>query len=265
MKKALSTFTLMAFLVLWNAETTQAQNKKLPKGKWLTQMGMGMMNVKLVMNFVDNTIEMDSEMNGEKQKEKSVVLEILASEIKKKKGKMLLKEKGKERYAIGLFKQLNKDEIVMMPPEPTLDDRKKAEDFYKNAEKSLMEEMQNKLPNQNAQMDMYEIGFVFRTEKRLKKLNSLPDMPELDKKGVLDLMDAMIEIYKDPKNAALMGNPMSSLRLMEQLFIKKGYNPFTSMSTMMKSQMKFVQDKEIQKKSAQMQELMRKHIKQKKY
>ena len=265
MKKTLSIFTLMAFLILWNAETTQAQNKKLPKGKWLTQMGMGMMSVKLVMNFVDNTIEMDAVVNGEQQKEKSITLEILASEIKKKKGKMLLKEKGKDRYGIGLFKQLSKDEIVMMPPEPNLDDRKKAEEFYKNAEESLKQEMQSKLPNQNPQMNMYDIGFVFRTEKRIEKLNSLPDMPELDKKGVLGLMDDLIEIYKDPKNAALMGNPMSSLRLMEQLFIKKGYNPFTSMSAMMKSQMKFAQDKDIQKKSTEMQELMRKHVKQKKY
>ncbi|OJJ15696.1 hypothetical protein BKI52_38085 [marine bacterium AO1-C] len=255
----------MAFLVLWNAEATQAQNKKLPKGKWLTQVGMGMMNMKLMMNFVGNTIEMDAVMNGQKQKEKSVVLEILASEIKKKKGKMLLKEKGKDRYGIALFKKLSKDEIIMMPPEPTLSERKQAEEFYKNAEESIRKEMVSKIPTNNPTIDMYEVGFVFRTEKRIEKLNSLPDMPELDKKGVLGLMDDMIEIYKDPKNAAIMGNPMSSLRLMEQLFIKKGYNPFTSLSKMMKSQMKFAQDKDIQKKSVEMQELMRKHVKQKKY
>ncbi len=265
MKKTLSIVSMMAFLVLWNANLTQAQIKKLPKGKWMAQMGMGGMGVKLEMNFVGKTIEMDVVMNGKKQKEKTVILEVLASDVKKKKGKILLKEKGKDRYGVALFKQLNKGEIVMLPPDSNLDNREQAEKFYKNAEENLRKEMESKLSGNKVKVDMYEVGFVFRTEARMKELKSLPDMPELDKKGVLDLMDAMVEVYKEPKNAPLLGNPMGSLRLMEQLFIKKGYNPFNSLATMMKGQMKFAQDDDVQKKSLEIQNLVRKHLPQKKY
>ena len=245
MKKTLSVFSIMAFLILWNVQNTQAQRNKMPKGKWITQMNMGLMNMQMTANFASKTLKIEAVINNQPQKEKTVILDILDSKVSKKQGKFLIKEQGKEKYAIGLFKRLSKDELVMFPPEPHISNRKEAEEFYKNAEKKLKEEMTSKTPGLKTDFNIYEIGFLFRTEKRTQALRKLPEMPDLDKKGVLKMMDKLIEIYKDPKNKALLGNPMSSLRLMDQLFLKQGYNPYSAFGKMMKSQMKFATDKDV--------------------
>jgi hypothetical protein len=48
---------------------------------------------------------------------------------------------------------------------------------------------------------------------------------------------------------------MVSMRLMETMLIDKGYNPYTSMGNLMKSQMKFSADPDVQKKAKELQEV----------
>lgn len=170
---------------------------------------------------------------------------------------MLLQELDGTQYAIGFFYKKNKDELIMMPAEPAMADRKKAEAMFENAEKEIAKEMAKRTPQgvSKIKFDPYTFGWTWRSKKKVEELSALPTLPELDKKGTLKIMDTMITYFKKEKldkNSAM--NMMVSMRLMETMLIDKGYNPYTSMGNLMKAQMKFSSDPDVQKKAKALQE-----------
>lgn len=259
MKKALITrsklFFIALFTLMLSISVTYAQQEELPKGKWIAHIGMGFMNVTLEADITSKVMTINAVMNNKKQEAKRAKMDIIDVKVNGDKGKLLLKEQGQEKYAVGLFKKLNEEELLMLPPEPRFINKKEAQEFYENVEKGMKEELQKMTKGLNPHMDVYDLGYVFCSPKRYKKLSAMPDLPDLDKKGLLKLMDQVMAVYKDPKNKMMLSNPMSLMRLMNQMFIKNGYNPYTSLGKMMKTQMKFSSDADVQKKALEMQKI----------
>ncbi|EAY24565.1 hypothetical protein [Microscilla marina] len=258
MKNQLSIYTLFTFILLTGLSLhTYAQNK-LPKGEWIYQRSMGTMSIKMTAVFTKDQVVYAVATNGQEMKERSKTFKVLKSVVKNGKGKMLLQELDKEKYSIGFFNQKSKDELIMMPADPGMNDRSKAENMFKNAEKAIAEEMEHRVPGTPKQMkfDPYEFGWLWRSKKMVDELSALPTMPELDKKGLIEMMDDMIVAMKKTKGAkAEMVNAMAMMQNMETMLINKGYNPYTSMGALMKSQMKFASDPEVQKKAQELQKI----------
>lgn len=257
MKKILSTYSILTLVLLMGITTSSSYaQKNLPKGKWIYQMGMGMMNLKMHAIFTKKTLEYEVVVNGKKQDEKSGKFDIIKVVSDKKKGKLMLKVTGKTKYAVGFYKRLNKNEIIMLPVEPRFGSKADADAFFTNAEAKAAEEVKKmtQMGNSAAGFDIYDMGFIWRTQKKYDKLNKLPTMGDLDKDAVLKLLDSMIETYKKPKNKAIMKNPMAMMRIMEGVFISNGYNPFTSMGKMMQIQSKYSEDPDVKKKAQELQE-----------
>ncbi|WP_299465423.1 hypothetical protein [uncultured Microscilla sp.] len=258
MKKQVSIYTLFTFILLTGLSlSTQAQHK-LPKGEWIYQRSMGMMSIKMTAVFTKDQVAYTVATNGKEMKERGKKFKVLKSVVKNGKGKMLLQEVDKERYSIGFFNQKSKDELIMMPADPGMNNKAKAENMFKNAEKAIASEIKENSPGMSKQMkfDPYEFGWLWRSKKMVDELSALPTMPELDKKGLIETMDDMIVVMKKTKGAkAEMVNAMAMMRSMETMLINKGYNPYTSMGVLMKSQMKFASDPEVQKKAQELQKI----------
>lgn len=259
MKKQLPIYTLFTFILLTSLHLGVQAQSKLPQGEWIYQRNMGMMSIKMTTIFNKDEVTYTVATNGKEMKDRGKTFKVLKSVVKKGKGKMLLQEVGSEKYAMTFFHQKSKDELIMMPAEPGgMNDRKKAENMFDNAEKEIAKEMKERVPNGRPQLkfDPYEFGWLWRNKKKVEELSALPTMPELEKKEMLKMMDDMIEYFKKTKlDQNSPTNPMVIMRTMESVIINKGYNPYTSMGNLMKSQMKFASDPDVQKKAQELQEV----------
>lgn len=258
MKKQLPIYTLFTFILLTMMSVGAQAQDKLPQGEWIYRRGLGNMTMQLTAVFGKDQVAYKVASNGKEIKDRGKSFKILKSVVKDGKGKMLLKEVDGTQYAIGFFYQKNKDEVIMMPAEPAMADRQKAEKMFENAEKEIAKEMLKRTPAgvNKIKFDPYTFGWVWRSKKKVEELSALPTLPELDKKETLKIMDSMIAYFKKEKldeNSAM--NMMVSMRLMETMLIDKGYNPYTSMGNLMKSQMKFSADPDVQKKAKELQEV----------
>lgn len=257
MKKQLPIYTLFTFILLTIVSLGAQAQDKLPQGEWIYQRNVGTISMKITAVFSNNQVAYKVATNGEEIKERGKTFKVLKSVVKEGKGKILLQEVDAEKFAIAFFYKKNKDEVIMMPAEPAVADRQKAEKMFENAEKEIAEEMSRRTPAgvNKIKFDPYTFGWTWRSKKKVEELSALPTLSELDKKGTLKIMDTMITYFKKEKlDKSSAMNMMTSMRLMETMLIDKGYNPYTSMGNLMKAQMKFSSDPDVQKKAKALQE-----------
>lgn len=251
MKKVILVVLLFNFSFL----NVFGQKQLLPKGNWVvsdlldaSKLGLGMEMKIFADTLIFDIIDTDKNKVVEQQ-----VFKIMKVKADPKKGKMLLRLVGKEKYSIGFFYKLKGvEDIIIAPAKAEIVDQAEAMRNFMNAEKWTIQKInaQRKSNGKKAvkNIDPYRLGMIFRTKSRIDSLNKLPDIPN-DKKTYITILDALIKAFRDKNNQAFYNQPMTAFYLLGRVYEQQGFNPLTSFIKMTDGLKQYEYDTDIQDKS----------------